>query len=238
MNNMISINTMPGWGFGNRILYYNNLRQYAHKMGHDWSCCSWDGFQYFKGNLLNGSKVGHMTLDPCLGEKFFEWNKISTRSIFQLEDIPEVPKKACAIHFRGTDYYSWNATAVLDPEYYIDSINIVKEDAYHFRLFTDDYSLPSFQAVAQKLDKEYISFDLGENTADRRHFINDFSYMTECDWIISSPSTFCMTAGFIGKNKKIIHSKQWVLDRINHEDKFWVDLYNGGNIDYKIWELV
>ena len=235
---MISINTMPGWGFGNRILYYNNLRQYAHKMGYDWSCCSWDGFQYFKDNLLNGSKVGNMTLDPCLGEKFFQWNKISTRSIFQLEEVPKVPEKTCAVHFRGTDYYSWNATAVLEPEYYLNSIESVEDFADNFRLFTDDYALPSFRAVVDKLGKKDINFSLGENTADRRHFINDFSYMTECDWIISSPSTFCITAGFIGKNKKIIHSRQWILDRINHEDKFWVDLYNGGNTDYKIWGLV
>ena len=62
--------------------------------------------------------------------------------------------------------------------------------------------------------------------------------MTECEYIISSPSTFCMTAGFIGKKKRIIHSEQWLLDRINHEDKFWIDLCNGGNRDYKIWKRV
>jgi hypothetical protein len=238
MTDKISINTMPGWGFGNRVIYYNNLRQYSYKMGYDWSSCPWDGFQYFKGNLLNGSKVGNMTLDPCLGENFFKWNKVSTRSIFQLEQVPKVFDKTCAVHFRGTDYYSWNATAVLCPDYYIDSIDLVKDDVNHFKLFTDDYSLPSVRAVIDKLQQEDISFFLGENTADRRHFINDFAYMTECEYIISSPSTFCISAGFIGKNKRIIHSESWLLDRINYQDKFWIDLHNGGNKDYSIWRLV
>jgi len=235
---LVSINEMPGWGFGNRVFYYNNLRQYAHRMGYDWSCCPWDGYQYFKGNLLNNSQIGDIELEPQLGDNFFKWGHISTRSIFELDEIPKVPENTCAVHFRGTDYYSWNATAVLDTDYYIDSVDLVKDDVSHFKLFTDDYSLPSFRAVVEKLDKEDIGFFLGENTADRRHFINDFSYMTECEYIISSPSTFCMTAGFIGKKKRIIHSEQWLLDRINHEDKFWIDLCNGGNRDYKIWKRV
>jgi hypothetical protein len=235
---MVSINNMPGWGFGNRIFYYNNLRQYANRMGYDWSCCPWDGYQYFKGDLLRGSKIGDIELEPQLGDNFFKWSHISTRSIFSIEDVPEVPNNTCAVHFRGTDYYSWNATAVLDSTYYIESIDLIKDEANHFRLFTDDYSLPSVRSVIQKLDQEDISFDMGENTPDRRHFINDFSYMTECEYIISSPSTFCMAAGFIGKKKKIIHSESWLLDRINNEDKFWIDLVNRGNQDYKIWAKV
>jgi len=235
---LVSINEMPGWGFGNRIFYYNNLRQYAHRMGYDWSCITWDGYRYFKGNLLNKSQNGDIVLEPCLGDNFFEWSCISTRSIFQIKDIPKVPENTCAVHFRGGDFHQWNAKAVLNPEYYINSIDQVKDDVSHFTLFTDDYSLPSFQTVLEKLDKECISHDMGENTADRRRFINDFSYMTECEYIISSPSTYCIAAGFIGKNKKIIHSEGWLLDRINHGDKFWIDLHNGGNKDYSVWRLI
>ena len=62
--------------------------------------------------------------------------------------------------------------------------------------------------------------------------------MAECDYIISSPSTFCICAGFVGRQKKIIHSKKWLENRIKVGDKFWVDLYNGGNEDYSIWRLV
>ena len=235
---MISINDMPSFGFGNRLFYYNNLRQFAAKTGYDWSCCPWDGYQYFKGDLLNGSQVVDGELKLCLGEKFFEWSTVSTRSIFQLKDIPEVPEQTCAIHFRGTDFYSWNSDAVLDYSYYNDSVDAVKDDVDHFRLFTDDYSLPSFCGILDRLKEESISFDLGQNTADRRHFINDFSYMTECQYIISSPSTFCMAAGFVGREKKIIHSKNWVYNRADKDDIFWADLVNGGNKDYSIWKVL
>ena len=235
---LVSINETPGWGFGNRVFYYNNLRQYAARRGYDWSCIPWDGYQYFKGNLLNQSQKGDIVLEPCLGDNFFEWSCISTRSIFEIDEIPKVPENTCAVHFRGGDFHQWNAKAVLNPEYYINSIDQVKDDVSHFRLFTDDHSLSSFQSVIKKLELEKISYDVGDNSADRRKFINDFSYMTECEYIISSPSTYCIAAGFIGKNKKIIHSERWLLDRINHGDKFWIDLFSGGNQDYKLWAKV
>jgi len=62
--------------------------------------------------------------------------------------------------------------------------------------------------------------------------------MTECDYIISSPSTFCISAGFVGKNKKIIHSKDWIEKRVSVNDKFWTDLKSGGNDDYSTWRIL
>jgi hypothetical protein len=35
-----------------------------------------------------------------------------------------------------------------------------------------------------------------------------------------------------------LHSKEWVEKQINNDDKFWIELYNGGNEDYSIWKLV
>ena len=62
--------------------------------------------------------------------------------------------------------------------------------------------------------------------------------MSECDLIISSPSTFCITAGFITKDKKIIHSKKWIDNRVEAEDTFWFDLVENNNSNYKIWKTV
>ena len=83
-----------------------------------------------------------------------------------------------------------------------------------------------------------MPFSFGENTSDRRNYLNDFSVMSECDWIISSPSTFCICAGMVGKEKKIILSKKWVENRKSKNDKFWTELSNGGNNNYKLWELI
>ena len=231
----ILIDHFPNCGFGNRLLYYYNLRQEAHNRNCGFHCVPWDGHQFFEGNMLGSvEEEDSEVLELCMGEKFYDYNELSTRDVFKLKEIPEVPKNTCAIHFRGTDFHHWNINAILEYDYYYDSIQKVKDDVHSFALFTDDPNLSSFTTIKEYLSNENINFTEGS----RNNYINDFSFMSECDYIISSPSTFCICAGFIGKNKKIIHSESWLLDRINHEDKFWIDLVNRGNKDYKIWAKV
>lgn len=229
----------PDWGFGNRILFYNNLRQRAAAEGIGWSSIPWKGSEYFEGVSNNVHISGGVSLKPCLGEKFFAWHTMSTRDIFKFKDPnPDqfVPSANVAVHFRGGDFHEWNIDAVLDTEYYINSINSVLNTVNHFYLFTDDESLTSYQTVVKYLKEMGASYSTGENL--RSSYINDFKTMTECDYIISSPSTYCICAGFIGRYKKIIHSQKWIDNRVSVNDKFWVDLKNGGNKDYSIWRLV
>tara|TARA_R110000744_G_scaffold157499_1_gene273320 strand:- start:11 stop:745 length:735 start_codon:yes stop_codon:yes gene_type:complete len=244
---MIYIREMPCWGFGNRLIYYNNLRQMAVKLSDDWSCCPWEGYQHFDGDLLNFSQVKdevwvhNLELKPCLGENFFQINHVPTRSILRLKNKPEIPEGTCAIHFRGKDFHSWNIEAVLPPEYYYNSIEEVMGECSSFVLFTDDLSLPSFNNVKSLLKQTKTPFRIGAQSGTERYgntYIDDFAEMSECDYIISSPSTFCISAGFVGKNKKIIHSHAWVKSRTELNDTFWKDLLHGGNKDYSIWKLV
>ena len=228
----------PDWGFGNRILYYNNLIQLTNKHNQEWTCTEWKGHENFFGDLLGDQAGTGVGLEPCLGEKFFEWHSVSTRKVFILKERPFVEDNTVAIHFRGTDFNWWNPDAILDTDYYIDALKEIKDDISQVILFTDDATLSSFNAVKEYLEQENIKYTLGENSSDRNNYISDFSKMTECDYIISSPSTFCICAGFVGRHKKIIHSKKWLENRIKEDDKFWVDLYNGGNEDYSIWRLV
>ena len=236
----LAITNMPPCGFGNRVLYYYNLRQLSLEKGCDFFCVPWEGFQYFEGNLLgNPPNDGkYENLNFCLGEKFYDYDHISTRGVFKLKHKVEIEKGTCAIHFRGTDFHSWNPDAVLKKSYYCDSIVCIEDEIKNFILFTDDPSLESYQVVVNYLKQKNKNFYVGQNTHDRSQYIRDFSIMSECDTIISSPSTFCISAGFVGKKKKIIHSERWVMDRVNKQDKFWVDLYNGGNEDYKTWRLM
>lgn len=230
----ITIDSFPNCGFGNRILYYYNLRQEAHRRDYEFGCVPWDGYQFFEGNMLGSEVGGWDSLGFCLGEKFYSYNGISTRDVFKLKEKPTVSEPTCAIHFRGTDFHQWNINAVLGFDYYYDSIEEVKESVDSFALFTDDSNLPSFTMVKEHLSSQGINFTEG----GWENYINDFSFMSECDYIISSPSTFCICAGFIGKKKKIIHSKKWVEDQASQNDKFWVDLLNGGNEDYSAWRFV
>ena len=236
----LAIASMPLCGFGNRLLYYYNLRQEASIRQTSFFCNPWDGHEYFEGNMLGTyySDEEYQIFNFCLGEKFFIDSGVSTREVFKLKHSPIVPSKTCAIHFRGTDFHSWNPKSILKGEYYCDSIDLIKDKVSKFVLFTDDVNLKSFVEAKNHLDSINAVYFFGENNANRQNYINDFSYMTECDWIISSPSTYGVCAGFIGKNKKIIHSKEWLEYRIHAEDKFWCDLSNGGNKDYELWRIV
>jgi hypothetical protein len=234
---MISIRHWPNFGFGNRLLYYNNLRQLAQVNNEPWACVRWDGCHHFDGDMLNSIDSESQNFPPCLGEKFFQVDSLSTRDIFKLKSKPDVPPNTCAVHFRGTDFHHWNPKSILNVDYYLKSIDMVKDGVSQFILFTDDVNLNSFNVIKSKLDGEGISFNCGDNTSNRSSFISDFSLMSECDYIISSPSTFCICAGFVGKDKKIIHSADWISDRVDKDDKFWVDLNNGGNYNYKLWKM-
>jgi|6_EtaG_2_1085325.scaffolds.fasta_scaffold01975_7 hypothetical protein len=234
------IEKMPPCGFGNRLIYYYNFRQDAYVRNCDFYCVPWEGYQFFEGSILGRrpSNEDYEVSNFCLGEKFFLDSGITTREIFKLREKPSVPTGTCAVHFRGTDFHAWNPKSILSFKYYYDSINEIKDNVSSFILFTDDNNLDSYKKVKKYLEEQKINFFIGENTSNRKNYIHDFSLMTECDYIISSPSTFCIAAGFIGREKKIIHSKEWISERVEKKDKFWVDLHSGGNLDYKLWKTI
>ena len=236
----LAIVSIPPCGFGNRLLYYFNLRQESYKKKLDFFCVPWQGYQLFEGDLLGQRPIDNKyeILDFCLGEKFYLYNDISTREVFKLKIVPDVPEGMCAIHFRGTDFFDWNPDSILNFHYYCDSIERVKDEVTGFILFTDDQDLESYKKVKRYLSDKKIQFYVGENTHNRNNFVHDFSVMSECDYIISSPSTYNICAGFIGKQKKIIPSLECVKSRVEKEDKFWSDLYDGGNKNYKIWDMI
>ena len=158
--------------------------------------------------------------------------------LFELKEKPKIETESVAIHFRGTDFFGWNPDAVLGEDYYMNALSEIENDVESFYIFTDDETLPSYKGVVEYLNQNNRKVIFGENTANRNNYIKDFSTISECDYIISSPSTYCIAAGFIGKEKKIIHSEKWIHNRVDVDDKFWVDLNNGGNSDYSIWRLV
>lgn len=228
---MIVIPSFTNGRFGNQILYYNNMRQLAAKKGVGHSSPPWDGQSIF--NIKNDIRENeeYELMKPCLGEKFFSDHHISTREIFKLKNKMKLDGVSLAIHFRGTDFHSWNPNAVLDTEYYLNAIEEYGEVQTYY-LFTDDRELPSYLDVTKHLYGKNVIF------GDPISRLNDFITMCECDGIVSSPSTFAICAGFVGKHKKILHSKKWVNSRVSVNDKFWVDLNNGGNEDYSLWRLI
>jgi len=260
---MFIINNINIGRFGNKLFYYNNLVQVSKHFGHDYFVPRFSNDSIFefssKNNQLNSGTYVDVDytylienknndfkdlifhLQPCLGDLFFEFDSLKTSDIFKFKNnlIPNIinDKISVGVHFRGTDFNMWDSKAILPTKYYIDSINFILniDKDVVFKLFTDDISLQSYNEVKFYLIQNNIKYELGNINSLEDDFIN----LSYCDYIISSPSTFAIAAGFCGKeNKKIIHSQNWLDYQCDKGDKFWLGFNYGGNDNYKKYKLI
>jgi hypothetical protein len=237
-------NKWVGYQFGNKLLGLNNLIQLSHFYNQDYNFVPFNGLELFdiktktkdynnepyeiidvnsliknKDNIiLDNNKIYY--LEPCLIELFHEFNKISTFDIFKFKEEFNNEKKMVGIHYRGTDFKVWDDKCILPYEYYKNSIDFILNDIkeeFTFVLLTDDSSLESFNKTIEYLDRLNVDYCFGKIT----DYLYDFKVLAYCDYIISSPSTFCITASFCGKkNKKIIHSHDFIMNYKNNSDYF------------------
>jgi hypothetical protein len=207
--------------------------------------------------------------DPnyLLHNVFFQLTNINPRKFIQLK--PEYQVKVdnnfinVGIHFRGGDKQRKTPHEIHTTKYYIDSINEINKEYKNtkFILCTDDNTFKIFKQVVNYCNNNKINFELGPNTKNNKNdkesndkYIYDFSILCDCDIIINSSSTFCICAGFLGKeNKKMIFSKEWIQKNIKHIkwghsgmpdrfwksfDNFWIKLSEGGNDFLKPWKII
>lgn len=137
------------------------------------------------------------------------------------------------VHFRGGDFKKWNKLASLDFEYYHTAIEYMIElyglEQMRILLFTDDVKFESYQKTLEYI--KYRKCDYVEENSDN-HMMTDFCQLTQCDAIISSPSTYAIMASVMGKNNKMIfHNKKWVDYCISRNEQFWIDIACG-NVPY------
>lgn len=170
--------------------------------------------------------------DPsyCLHNVFYKVTNKDPRCFLELKDEFKLKLKDdtlhIGIHFRGGDIIKQdgnNGREVHEFEYYKDSIdflinNLINKE-YIFVLCTDDHTFHSFKKTISYLQEKKYNFELGPATQNKKnHYILDWSILSECDILINTSSTFCITAGFLGKKDKyIIHSKKWIEKNQNHE---------------------
>lgn len=257
-----------GYKFGNKLLGVNNLIQISDYYKQDYHFNYFDGLDMFDINFetkkYNGERYENLNLDelfnkkndeivldnnkiyylqPCLVEFFHKYNAISTFDIFKLKKNIESDKKLIGIHFRGTDFNLWDEKSILPFEYYRDSIDFILNDIdseFDIILFSDDYKLNSYNRVVEYLKELNIEYKLGSIN----DFKEDFILMSSCDYIVSTPSTYCITASICGKkNKKIIQNKEWVVEYRGNTDYFrdifWKNIAdNNDNNNYKIYKLI
>tara|TARA_R110001592_G_scaffold124602_1_gene333674 strand:+ start:1105 stop:1941 length:837 start_codon:yes stop_codon:yes gene_type:complete len=204
-----------------------------------------------KEDLKLQPNLNYKLENATLFELFFKFSDLSTFDLFsQIKPNITSDKINVGVHFRGRDFKIWDPKCLLDESYYINAIKFVIEEVkenFELTLYYDDIRLDSFKSVVKWLDDSKIGYSRGEIT-DRFNPSNwgqgDFFGLSQCDYIISSPSTFCVTAAMCGKkNKKIVHSKDFIVGyKLNTDyfrDIFWKTLYQtGGNNDYKLYKLI
>ena len=199
---------------------------------------------------------------PFLGELFFEYNSANPNQFISLKDEYQLQMFTntinIAIHIRNNgdgwdkknDYKSY-----LHSDYYINAIKyclnynfgkpvkfylvsgINSKFLHNTNQNTDIY--PPYLETEKYLIDNNINFEYC-HTANNKDtsFIYDFGQLMYSDVIISSVSTFCICASYLGKHKKIIHNSEWIEYAAAKNDKFWKDLSDGGNDYYKIWNLI
>jgi len=171
--------------------------------------------------------------DPayCLHNVFYELTKDDPRDILELKDEFKVnlPNDILniGIHFRGDDKKRRNDREIPTFEYYKKSIEYVlkkycEDKKFIFYICTDDTNFNIFNQTINYLKEKKLPIKTGPIVGDKNNYIIDWSILCECDILINNPSTFCVSAGFLGKkNKNILYSKKWIDKNVNHE--LWHD---------------
>jgi len=181
---------------------------------------------------------------PFLGDTFFDYSMVAPSNFIRLRERfvtnPGWRRDhlvVIGVHFRGGDFFNWNPRAVLGAEYYLNAVRLALQDSAGRRvaiaLFTDDYDLESYRIVRSEFSNLCIDPSAGNQGASPE--IADFHGLSVCDYIVSSPSTFCIWAGVLSEGAKIIHSDEWMESRDRENDKFWQQLRSGGGRYYRLW---
>ena len=173
--------------------------------------------------------------DPsyALHNTFYKLTNKDPRCYLELKDkyIPRLENDKytyVGIHIRGGDILGsdgQDGREIHAPSYYKNAIdyllnnvdNNVNNKEYFFIICTDDPKFESVKKTLEYLKEKKCKFSLGPNFGTT-NYIQDFSVLCHSDILINSSSTFCCAAVFIGKkDKKVIHSKDW-MNRIVKRD--------------------
>lgn len=251
MNLSYAITKWPNCGVGNKLLYYWNLVQAANARGIQYeSPPDKDMDSLIKIGYIRTQELRKIIpFDFCLGENFYDpsysgTNRVPIENIFRLRRTKDkVSSNVVSIHLRGGDFRVWkNGEGLLSLKYYTDAVDYFlaetsfESSTYYIQIISDDSTHPHLIPL-----QNYIKSRCGGGIRliphTQRSICDDWYTMAHSEWIISSPSTFAITAGMVS-NARIIHSEKWVNDRVNDTDPFWVGLNNGGNKEYNAEVLI
>ena len=163
---------------------------------------------------------------------FFRITKKDPREFLKLklQYLNEISTPCVGIHIRGGDNRGGDGKKcreVHPPDYYISAIDAILKDVSEptFFLCTDDPDddYPSYAQTIKYLQDKKADLCFSPSNSP----IRDFSILSECDYLIAGSSTFVLAAGMIGKKKKIIHSKDFIEQFKNGDQKWYSGFGNG-----------
>lgn len=171
----------------------------------------------------------HIVLKPPVLGYLFEFKDENPARFFEINSQYCLPmenkqkKILVGLHFRGTDFEEWNQKASLKVDYYKKSIEkVIKEyglENIKLCLFTDDNKFKTYNETIKFVQDMHLDYIPGD---EKNAMMCDFYQLSQCDCIISSPSTFAVMAAIMGKkNKKIIHNKEWAEHCASNGESFW-----------------
>lgn len=150
----------------------------------------------------------------------------------------ELGSKALAtFHLRGTDFAEWEPRAILGPEYYLRALDLIRSELPKnqlLRICTDDAHHPALLPLREKLEKVPL---LLSSVRCTNPMVCDFVAMVESRFIVSSPSTFAITAGLLGK-AEVVHSKNWVDFKATEGELFWSKIRENKLLGYSLRAVV
>ena len=124
------------------------------------------------------------------------------------------------LHLRAGDFRAWDGTAIHDHRYYLSAYESLTdiEGSQSVRVIYDDQSHPALGPVLKFFATKNLSSFSWEKCSKSKEC--DFSALVSATTVISSPSTFAISAGVIG-NAQFIFDRAWVKNRAHHKDSFW-----------------
>lgn len=140
------------------------------------------------------------------------------------------------LHLRGTDFAQWNPDAILGEDYYRDALALLgsRTEGHLFRICTDDPSHASLGPVVAHLQATGRRVSSAQCS---QPFECDFAAMTGARFLISSPSTFSISAGLLGK-AAVVHSQRWVDNRLQRGELFWEQVSRNALVGLDVAGLV
>ncbi len=180
---------------------------------------------------------------PLLGEVLARCAVIDSRALTKLKarlcghhQRERRNQALVTFHLRGGDFAQWNPEAILQVDYYLDAYHLLEKriDGHLLRICSDDPTHPALLPLRRELLSRKFKVSRPDCSSP---FRCDLAAMSQSQYLISSPSTFAMTAGLLGE-AQIVHSARWVANRVERGELFWQKVQNNRLIGYPVIGLV